>query len=659
MVMELQAKEQNAAAPDVQVKAPSSKRKSSSSNKRSGNGAVEQGDKPMPSDVQAAATASTKPKRATKASLKSMISGASKAIASDVFGNGVRPPAPRLDKPGDPNLSQYLKKKSLSGTIKGWSTLVHEKTLLKHSPPAVTTTSVSAFGAPSSLATKVPDTLATTTTQYSVTDAGVTTKFRSFELDSKDDDDDKEKEAMPFKMNDNVALVVPSAADSDSEIEPSQIPPWYSPRIPFNDVEFKASQMPPWYSPRIPSTPNNDAEFEASQIPPSPHIPSAARKRKMEDVQDSNREGAESDMQIDTDITHKIRTTTSSTSHQTSVSVTMEDTQPVVKKAKIEAGKETQAETRTTTASVDAAESKTTRTAGTETKSHSEYKNSDLPIPADHRWTNAFMDTAILWAGGQANIWSIPDETLVAALQKIFTAVYPNVQYKRLLEWRSGFGSTALVMVIHFFWEIIKDNVKSEDSKAMAREIARQLISPPHFPFTHEDCDDLDPACNFHSDFILKLIATAHLGKIASAVDIQSLEMAKLQKGYGMECIVALAAAALERAFTLVRDGVIDIQNAVKEMANNKGKVKLPKTLNKATRNMSKGTSMFSMSNWGSETQSYAISVTKKGPENTADIIFSAYASLDRGPTNSSPSDADTVDPRALLWYYFQTLGPH
>lgn len=136
-----------------------------------------------------------------------------------------------------------------------------------------------------------------------------------------------------------------------------------------------------------------------------------------------------------------------------------------------------------------------------------------------------------------------------------------------------------------------------------------------------------------------------------------------------MECTVALAAAAvilscdawldhvltlfllkLERAFTLVRDGVIDIQDAVKEMAEKKGKITLPKTLNKATGNMSKGVSMFSMANWGSETQSYAISVTQKGAENTADIIACAYALLDRGPTSSSPSDANTVDPRALLW---------
>lgn len=106
-------------------------------------------------------------------------------------------------------------------------------------------------------------------------------------------------------------------------------------------------------------------------------------------------------------------------------------------------------------------------------------------------------------------------------------------------------------MAIHFFWEIVKGNAsadsesESEDSNATVREVAGQLIAPPHFPFTHEDCDDLDPTRNFRSDFILKLIATAHLSKTISAIDIKSLGTARLQQGHGMECVIALAAAAV------------------------------------------------------------------------------------------------------------------
>lgn len=92
-------------------------------------------------------------------------------------------------------------------------------------------------------------------------------------------------------------------------------------------------------------------------------------------------------------------------------------------------------------------------------------------------------------------------------------------------------------------------------------------------------------------------------------------------------------------------------------MAEKKGKIMLLKTLNKVTGNMSKGTSMFSMSNWGSETKSYTISVTKKGTENTADIITSAYALLDHGSSNSGFSDTNTVDLRACLWYLIFSLA--
>lgn len=99
----------------------------------------------------------------------------------------------------------------------------------------------------------------------------------------------------------------------------------------------------------------------------------------------------------------------------------------MLKKAKKEPGEDYQFETSTTATSMDALDTKKTCT---ESKSRSDYKNSDLPISADHKWTNAFMDTVILWAGGQPNIWSIPDETLAAALQEIFTIVYPDIQYE-------------------------------------------------------------------------------------------------------------------------------------------------------------------------------------------------------------------------------------
>ena len=145
-----------------------------------------------------------------------------------------------------------------------------------------------------------------------------------------------------------------------------------------------------------------------------------------------------SNMQVDDDATHEMQTTTlvslvcflfkalcvlmQFTSHQMAVNVTaVENAQPITKKVKTEPGN--------TMTSTDPIESKT-QIADAKSKYCSDYKNSDLPIPADQKWTNAFMDTVILWAGGQLNIWSIPDETLANALQKIFIAVYPDVPYE-------------------------------------------------------------------------------------------------------------------------------------------------------------------------------------------------------------------------------------
>ena len=107
-------------------------------------------------------------------------------------------------------------------------------------------------------------------------------------------------------------------------------------------------------------------------------------------------------------------------------------------------------------------------------------------------------------------------------------------------------------MVIHYFWEMIKGtSTGSESSNTLIQQIATHLISPPHFPFTHEDCDNPNPTRNFRSDFIIKLVANTHLSKTLRAVDVPSLGTATLQKGYGMESVIVLASAAVNFSFTV------------------------------------------------------------------------------------------------------------
>lgn len=102
------------------------------------------------------------------------------------------------------------RKKSLSENgVRGWAVGVHERTTLKKNIPTHTTSnpSTTVTNVVSSQATKV-NTPATTSTQYSVTDAVIATKFGGFNLDS-----DLEQETQPLekqaagKSNDNIALV--------------------------------------------------------------------------------------------------------------------------------------------------------------------------------------------------------------------------------------------------------------------------------------------------------------------------------------------------------------------------------------------------------------------------------------------------------------------
>lgn len=80
---------------------------------------------------------------------------------------------------------------SIGGTIKGWAAVVHEKT----TPQSMSVTEasdmrtlVSTFNSQPNRATTGGSTTQTTSTQYSATDASITTKFGGFDLDCNEDD---------------------------------------------------------------------------------------------------------------------------------------------------------------------------------------------------------------------------------------------------------------------------------------------------------------------------------------------------------------------------------------------------------------------------------------------------------------------------------------
>ncbi|KAI9568759.1 hypothetical protein HD554DRAFT_2038528 [Boletus coccyginus] len=221
---------------EVPGQASGTKGLSSSTNSASTDVVVKRGDKHQMSCnllVMQAAEMSAKPKKTPKVLLKVMITEASKTITDSTNDNAIK-----LLHGKAPNcVSQYLKKKSLSGTIKGWVAIINEK-MYPEAQGSINSSIIpnwSVSGAPStSQATKVNTLTATTTTQCSGTNAGITIKFGGFNLNS-----DLEQKTTPFKnkegkSNDNITLAcVSSYHNSSVEIEEaSQIPPWYSPHVP-------------------------------------------------------------------------------------------------------------------------------------------------------------------------------------------------------------------------------------------------------------------------------------------------------------------------------------------------------------------------------------------------------------------------------------------
>ncbi|KIM51398.1 hypothetical protein SCLCIDRAFT_33465 [Scleroderma citrinum Foug A] len=222
-------------------------------------------------------------------------------------------------------------------------------------------------------------------------------------------------------------------------------------------------------------------------------------------------------------------------------------------------------------------------------KKHSEYNNKDLPVPSDHCWSRLFIPMATLWCSVQKNVWSVPNEELASALQLIFNVMYPDIKHlvttsgsvfsvttQCLSEWQNGFGSSALAMMLDFF-SSLDDDVD---------------IRP--------DLNLIDTEGLYRSTFLLELIATAHLSSIAACVHVPGWDTQAMATGKNGEGVIAMVSAALEHAIKFIVDGTIDVEQVLKDMANNadgKMKVKLPKVLNRAMGRVTSSAFQFSAVN--------------------------------------------------------------
>ncbi|KAG1840508.1 hypothetical protein F4604DRAFT_1690744 [Suillus subluteus] len=275
-------------------------------------------------------------------------------------------------------------------------------------------------------------------------------------------------------------------------------------------------------------------------------------------------------------------------------------------------------------------------------KPRGQYRNTDLPVPANSKWVKAFLSTAVLWAGSQPNPWEMSESMMVDALQDIFDVVYPGIKYKvnlngavfavmqqRLSEWRSNIGSAALAIIVDFCSRI-KD--------APNAEVAKQLLKK--YAFIYEDLDNISQEMAYLSAFILQLMATNHLIVIADHIDVPALNTDELSLE-GMDGAIVLCIVALERALKFVRDNIIKVEEVLASMATGKFAVKLPMVLNKATGKMLSGCYKFSFANCHEETESYMKSISSRSNESKAAIIAHSRKLMKKSPMKAECSDDD------------------
>ena len=309
----------------------------------------------------------------------------------------------------------------------------------------------------------------------------------------------------------------------------------------------------------------------------------------------------------------------------------------------------------------------------------------------------AFLNTAVLWAGSQDNLWEISEHEMADALQEIFDVVYPDVPYKvtingsvfaivsfassfciilscahnvlslktlqHLSEWRSNIGSTALAIVVDFC-----SRVKGVPEK----DIAQALLED--FAFLYEDTDNRTRETAYKSSFLQQLIASAHLSAIIDHTDVPALGTDELTKGKNTEGLIVLCVIAvsisfidsfrcstrlwqLERALTFIRDDIINVDDVLASLASGKFAVKLPKVLNKATGKESSGQYQFSYQNWRDQVEDYKSSIKTRTEDEIKDIIAFAWKAFKKNPANgSSAAESDAEVParkRALICMYF------
>ncbi|OJA17973.1 hypothetical protein AZE42_08950 [Rhizopogon vesiculosus] len=180
-------------------------------------------------------------------------------------------------------------------------------------------------------------------------------------------------------------------------------------------------------------------------------------------------------------------------------------------------------------------------------------------------------------------------------------------------------------------------------------ELADSLLTG--FAFVYENPDSPEPLTAYRSPFILRLLATAHLNAINGFVQVSALGTQELAVT-GMMRVIALSAAAVERALGLIKDKHIKVQDLLSSASKGKLAIKLPKVLSKATGKETNAPFLFSSANWSSKTRGFIGSIDKKPAGYVEMTVKIARATLTMNTETPLGSLVEELDERALICEY-------
>ncbi|KAG1745477.1 uncharacterized protein EDB91DRAFT_151167 [Suillus paluster] len=288
-------------------------------------------------------------------------------------------------------------------------------------------------------------------------------------------------------------------------------------------------------------------------------------------------------------------------------------------------------------------------------KTRGAYCTVDLPaaMQADQRWTKKYLPMIMLWAGSYENVWVIPDEVLLHHAQLVFNAVYKDLNIdlahgsmvhsltaQRISEWRSNFGSTAIVIIMDFM---------TRNPDCAPSVLATFLLN--NWAFLFENPDSPSPLTAYCSPFILQLFGTAHLNAIKGYVEVPSFDMHELAMS-GMSWVLALCAVAIEHALGMIKSKNLKVQDVLSSASRSKVTIKLPKVLNKLTGKETNIPFLFSATLWSKATKAFTKSILSKPAgymEATIEMAHATVYDVADTPASSLNDNESDEDERAMI----------